>query len=279
MSGKVDRHERERANWILAHESTHSLSDRRRANDLKRRAARLDRAESGAAESSFHEGRIPWVGSRFISHGEDSKEKGFRSLTLFFVLIPLTALVAGPALALAGALYGLAWWWVPSKGRVLRGWPFYLAAVAAGAVGWLLVRIAPFSVILLWPRHLELYVPMTAAVYAWAQTVLGLVLAGVRVRQGGWNGVRAAKAKKTPSMPAPAVPKAAKAPAIPTAKSGDGVQGTGSGESADRPPKPKVKAPAIPEPSAPEPEPLWDDEEEIEWEADAAPAEEEGARK
>lgn len=198
----MKRWEKERADWLLSHELSWTLSDRRMANKLKRRAAQLDRKEAGAAESSFHEGQIPWVGSRFIAHGEDPKEKAFRFLTLTVLIIPGLALVAGPAMALAKGFYGICWWALPQKGLALRVWPWLVTASVTAVVGFVAVgfegRWLYGSV---YPPSIQIDYSVFWPVYGWLQVNLAMLLTAARVRHGGWPGVKKRGSTKLPTMP------------------------------------------------------------------------------
>lgn len=196
----VERWERRRADWVLAHEASWTLAGRRRAGALRRRAARLGRIESGAADSPMHEGRLPWIGRRYVSRAEDPGESLARTAGVLCAATA-TALCLGPGLLLGGALYGASWLVLPRLGRPLRSWPWAAAAGAALVGGWLVVgpewpwRVTP------WPLELHVDWGMHWALYAWAQLLAALVSTAVRVRLWGWPAVKAARSAPTPTLP------------------------------------------------------------------------------
>lgn len=207
----VDRHEKTRANWLLANEATWTMADRRMANELQRRAAKKDHAESGAADSAHHEGRIPWIGARWIARGDDQSEKGYRAVFVYAVALPLIAALIGPALALSAVLYFVTTLvllqetrlprkvaWLQGQ-RIPRAWPWLVAAAVTAVAGALILDIGSvatvspaFVVDVAWDR-----VVMLCLV---SQLVLALALVGWTIRRHGWPGVSRKTALRTPSI-------------------------------------------------------------------------------
>ena len=137
MTKAVERYEKVRADWLLANEARWHLSDRRMAHELKRAAAKKDRAATGAAESSHHEGQIKPIASRFIAAGEDSKEKMLRAVFLALFILPTLVFWIGPALALSYGLYALDTERRLKQGRVPELKQWFLAAGATAAASWI----------------------------------------------------------------------------------------------------------------------------------------------
>lgn len=210
----VDRHEALRADWILAHERSWTLSDRRRALAIKRRAATLARDETGASESSFHEGRIPWIGARFIARGEGAKARAERALQLWAIYVPLIAVTFGPILALSTLFYRASETLLPEAGLTPRSWPWLVAGITFGSVGYFLLRPREFATLYLWPH--VLYVDWIAAIstLSWAWLTGALLMTALHIRQHGWPAV---KASRTLSIPGPAIPSAPTVPVAPGA--------------------------------------------------------------
>lgn len=252
----VDRHEARRADWILAHEAGWHLSDRRMANALKRRAARKDRTNSGSAESSHHEGRIKWIGSRFISHRDDSGEQAARWVVLYVFVLPVLAVLIGPAIALALILYAIASTVLLRFGLIPRSWPWVIAAIVATAAGFFvldvdgLVTVSPdLMVDFAWTR--------IGALYFGTQLVVALYIVAWNIRRHGWPGVKITNRPKTPTMPS-----------LPTQK----AKNTQTVDEQSEPSVDGPKAPSLPvAPSIPEPidaddreldddDPIFDDE-------------------
>lgn len=149
----------------------------------------------------MNEAEIPWVGARFIAHGEDPKEKFFRCLTLAVVTVA-TLLLAGPAIIAAKVLYGLQWLLLPLKNKPLRRLPWYIAAGIAAVIGPFVVPIAWFVLITPWPPSVSIDREIAGPMYLWAQITLAFLLTGWRIRNGGWPGVKVAKkSKRLPDMP------------------------------------------------------------------------------
>ncbi|SMX99058.1 hypothetical protein [Brevibacterium linens] len=274
MTKTVERYEKVRADWLLAHEASWHLSDRRMANELKRRAANKDRAAAGAAESSHHEGKIKPIASRFVAGGEDSKERGLRALFLILFILPTLVVWIGPALAISHAAYSVGTERRLKQGRVPERRQWYLAAAAVAGAGALFALIARFvalhlitvATVTYWPSlTLDVHWTTVGLIYLWVQVVLGLLLAAWQIRRHGWPGVVIKAGAKTPEVPA--TPRAPVAPAVPTAP-----KSVGSGEITAEEPDGEPAAPRAPAvpivPTIPEPpvvagfddDPVFDDE-------------------
>lgn len=196
-----NRYEKVRADWLLAHEASWHMSDRRMATQLSKRAAQKDRSAAGATESSHHEGQIKPLMVRFMARGEDSKETMFRYVFAGAFAVPALVLVAGPALAASMALYGLASTWLLKIKRVPRSWPWLLAALLVGVGGWLLVQPSVFLSITPWPFSVHLDGARFLAGYGLIQGTLALLLTAWQVRRHGWPGVKIKGKTKTPGVP------------------------------------------------------------------------------
>lgn len=196
-----DRYEKVRADWLLAHEASWHMSDRRMATQLSKRAAQKDRSAAGATESSHHEGQIKPLMVRFMARGEDNKETMFRYVFVGAVAVPALVLVAGPALVASMALYGLASTWLLKLKRAPRSWPWLLAALLVGVGGWLLVRPSVFLSITPWPLSVDLDGARFLASYGLMQGILTLLLTAWQVRRHGWPGVKIKGKPKTPKVP------------------------------------------------------------------------------
>ncbi|GAA1450997.1 hypothetical protein ACFP47_11525 [Nesterenkonia lacusekhoensis] len=201
----VYRQEDERANWLIQHEITWTQSDRRQAQRLKRKAAKLAQKEAGAADSSFHEARIPWFPARFIAHGDDPKEQFARIMTLVLIIAPAMVLLAGPAMLLAKGLYAVSWLVLPPKGRRILWWPWLVASTAVGVVGYFALSLLGLfdRWLYLEPRFPLVFIDYGVLVwqYGWVQLALGLALVAWIVRCTGWPGVKKQEAAALPTMP------------------------------------------------------------------------------
>jgi hypothetical protein len=272
----VERYEKVRADWLLANEASWHLSDRRMANQLKRAAAKKDRAATGAAESSHHEGQIKPIASRFIAAGEDSKEKMLRAVFLALFILPTLVFWIGPALALSYGLYALDTERRLKQGRVPELKQWFLAAGATAAAGALFALIARFAALHLitvatvayWPSiTLDVHWSRVALIYFWAQAVLGLLLTAWQVRRHGWPGVVIKAGTKLPSVPTATAGEAAPtAPAVPTpdVEADEPVPGEAPHSAPSVPAVPAVPAvPTIPDPPSLvefDEEPVFDDD-------------------
>lgn len=232
MSARPDYRERVRADWLLAHEASWHLCDRRMANQLKARAARRSRNEAGAAESSHHEGRIKPIAARFVARGEDSTDRVLRVLALAVVIVPAVVFWLGPALALSAGLHAASTRALLARDRVPRAWPWLVAAAAGAVAGWLLGGLGVLFVVTPWPMDLD----FEAAAYLWFQAVLGLALTAWQVRRHGWPGVTVRGTPRSPSVPS--VPEAG-----PVADR-DAEETTGPAAAPPRPPA----VPTLPDP-------------------------------
>lgn len=213
---KADRHEKVRADWLLAHEAGWHMSDRRMATRLSRKAAQKDRSAAGASESSHHEGHIKPLAMRFLARGEDSKDTMFRHVFLVVVVAPLVVIGFGPALLGSLALYGLASTGLLGLKRVPRSWPWLIAAVFVGVGGWLLVQPSGFLHITPWPLSVDLDGAQFLASYGWLQLTLGLLFTAWQIRRHGWPGVTIKSKPKTPKVPSLNVPAPASTPKVAT---------------------------------------------------------------
>lgn len=251
----IERYEKVRADWLLAHELSWTLSDRRMANELKRRAARKDLNAAGAAESAHHEGKIKPIWSRFLAGGEDSKDKMFRGLFLVLFVIPGVALGLGPALMLSQAAYKVTTDAQLTKGQVPTRRAWFIAGGALAAVGAVLALLFPSLIVIATARFypditLDVHWGQIALVYGFVQVVLALLLTGWEIRRHGWPGVTVKTESKLPEVPKgdaePAVPKvpAASAPAEPV-KCGETADNSTQSTGGEGP-----KVPALPAPVA-----------------------------
>ncbi|MDF1477741.1 hypothetical protein PYV02_01435 [Leifsonia sp. H3M29-4] len=190
----TDRHELERANWLLEHGASWHQADRRMALRLKRRASRRSRSEADAAETSHHDAKVHWIGARFVARGEDGSEKFARAVLLWLVLVPAIAVSLGPALLISAGLYYAYTTLALSLGRIPRSWPLYFgagAALVAAALTWPLTRDGRE----LWTTTVW---PEVGFDVDWAgvglgtlivQATVALALTGWHVRHRGWPGV------------------------------------------------------------------------------------------
>lgn len=189
----TDRHELERANWLLEHGASWHHADRRMALRLKRRASRRSRSEADAAETSHHDARVHWIGARFVARGEDGSEKFARSVLLWLVLVPVIAVTLGPTLLISAGLYYAHSTLALMFGRIPRSWPLYLGAgvAAAAALTWLLVRNGQeLWTVTVWPEvGLDVDWAGVGVVTLIVQGAVALALTGWHVRHRGWPGV------------------------------------------------------------------------------------------
>lgn len=246
MAGDVERHERVRADWLLAHEATWHLGDRRMAEELRRAAATKERAAAGAAESSHHEARIKPLHARFVAGGEEAKEKAARGCLLFAAIIPALALTVGPALALSQAVYTSTTERQLRRGSVpvRRPWLIGAAAMAAIglAVGVLFPDVYTLAVARFYPETtLRIQWLRLGLLYGWWQVALGLALVAWQVRRHGWPGVTIAGQSAVPTMPT-AAPRMPEVPVVESEPEPEPVETTTSG--APTPPR----VPKIPDP-------------------------------
>lgn len=197
----ADRYEKVRADWLLAHEASWHMSDRRMATQLKRKAAQKERSAAGAAESSHHEGQIKPLVSRFLARGEDAKETMYRQLFVGLVAVPTVVLWLGPALVVSMALYGLATTGLLKLKRVPSSWPWLVGAGLMAAGGWLLLRPSGFLSITPWPLAINFDGAGFLVSYGWMQATLGLLFTAWQVRRHGWPGVTIKGKPKTPGVP------------------------------------------------------------------------------
>jgi len=213
---EIERHERVRADWLLAHEASWHLSDRRMANELRRQAAQKDRAAAGAAESSHHEARIKPLHTRFVIAGEDPGEVVARGLLMYAVIIPALTLTIGPALALSQGVYLAATERELRRKAVPKRRQWFLAAGVLGLAGIVagvlshrfypdLLRVATVR---FYPEQtLDVAWPQVGALYGWLQVTLAMALVAWQIRRHGWPGVTVAGEAQLPVLPtAPAFP-------------------------------------------------------------------------
>lgn len=231
----IERYERQRADWLLQHEASWHLSDRRMANALKRAAAEKTRASTGAAESSHHEGQIKPICSRFIAAGEDAKDRVARAIVLSLIIVPTVAITAGPALGLSQAVYTGVTESLLRHGRVPQRRPWLIAGALVAAVGALVGLLVPalttVASVSFWPRIVvDVHWLRIALLYGWSQVSLGLVLTAWQIRRHGWPGVVIRSGPATPQVPAVPV-----------------VETTEAGESAGDPATAAPPIPSIPE--------------------------------
>lgn len=202
----VERYEKVRADWLLAHEASWHMSDRRMANELKRRAAHKDRSAAGAAESSHHEGRIKPIASRFVAGGEDSKETMARGCFLVLFIVPAVLVGLGPALAVSHGAYAVTTETRLQRGKVPTRTPWLVAAAAVAAVGAIIALVVPslltVATMSYYPRWVtDVHWAHVGLVYGWLQLVLGLALTAWQIRRHGWPGVTVKRSPKTPGVP------------------------------------------------------------------------------
>lgn len=268
MTKDIERYEKIRADWLLANEASWHLSDRRMANQLKRVAAKKERSAAGAAESSHHEGKIKPIVSRFIAGGEDSKERGLRTLFLVLFILPTLVVWIGPALGISHGIYTVDTERRLKQGRVPSRKHWYLVAAAvvgAGALYAVIARLFALQLITVatvtyWPSlTLDVHWTTVGLIYLWGQVVLGLLLAAWQIRRHGWPGVVIKTSAKTPDVPA--TPRVPVAPAVPTAPTSAGAEEEGEPMAPKAPAVPMVLT--IPEPPIVaefDDEPVFDDD-------------------
>lgn len=232
----VERYEKVRADWLLAHEASWHMSDRRMANELKRRAAQKDRSAAGAAESSHHEGQIKPIASRFVAGGEDSKETMARGCFLVLFVVPAVLVGLGPALAVSHGAYAVTTETRLQGGKVPTRTPWLITAAALAAVGAIIALVVPslltVATMSYYPRWvIDVHWAHVGLVYGWLQLVLGLALTAWQIRRHGWPGVTVKSSPKTPGVPD-----------LPTARTASRPTGTKAPKAEAAAPK----APAIP---------------------------------
>lgn len=178
MSPVSDRHERERAAWVLAR-AGHRPAARRRGERLMASARRHERYESGAGDMAVAE-----VTTRNVFHRSVAREDGVLN-QLGWLIWTVTwmfwvAVLVGPALLAGKALYGLGALAARRLGP-LRSWPYLVLALAlAGVLAGAWFRWPPEG----WDTVVRSY--------ACAQVVLAPVRAAWLVRAWGWPAVKAA---------------------------------------------------------------------------------------
>lgn len=202
----------ERGKWLRTNDFAWTLSDQRQANKLLRRAAALERKESGSAESSFQKAEIQWFPVRFVAHGDDAKEKLARIATLVLLVAPAMVLLAGPAILLSKLIYAVLWLGAPKIGPWALwswkqvAWQWLGAAAVVGVGGYLLMGL--FGLRQQWlylePRFPLVFIDYWALApqYIWLQLTLALALMAWVIRCTGWPGVKwPNRGGKKPGMP------------------------------------------------------------------------------
>lgn len=187
----AQRWEKERSAWLLAR-SRPGTSRRRRSELLQRRAARAARlARTGVADSSRHEDITPPLFRRMLATDEGSGERLLR-----FIAVPLLFALAWfalwPAAMLAAGVYYLLWRSAPRLGR-LWAWPWFAAGLlllGVGAAVRELSGLGPGAWFVTWPPALHVHLPILVPTWLWVQAGLGLLLAGMLVRESGWAAVK-----------------------------------------------------------------------------------------
>lgn len=195
------RYESERAAWLLSHEASWHLGDRRMADTLRRRAARSAGKESGSTEALHHQGRIKPFLVRFLSGSDEASEFLWRVASLV-VLLPLLALLIGPALVVSLGIYAAFSTIALNMGRRPRALPWLPVATVVAGVSWFFVpygALIAVEVIPYFNVHVQNGEILPA--YIWVQGVAAAVLVAVHVRRHGWPGapvgVRAAKVTRS----------------------------------------------------------------------------------
>lgn len=241
MRDDIDRYEKTRSDWLLAHESKFlglfgQLSDRRMANALKRKADEQERLVAGAAESPHHEGELQPIILRFINGAEDSKDMGVRFIVFVLYVVPLVVIGIGPALSLSYVAYyataeaclrrdasikqlrKMVPESVPKRDGILKllgravpgpvpkrkSWLIASGVVAViGVVAWLLnPNIAAVAMLRVYPEWvLTPHWFNVALVYGWLQLTLSIALTAWQIRRHGWPGVKPKGTAKVPRMP------------------------------------------------------------------------------
>lgn len=196
----MKRWQLERGKWLRTNDFAWTLSDQRQANKLLRRAAALERKESGSAESSFQKAQIQSFPVRFVAHGDDAKEQIARIATLVLLVAPAMVLLAGPAILLSKLIYAVLWIAAPKIGPWTLwswkqvAWQWLGATAVVGAGGYLLMGL--FGLRQQW-LYLEPTFPLVfidywalAPQYLWLQLTLALALMAWVIRCTGWSGVK-----------------------------------------------------------------------------------------
>lgn len=196
----MKRWQLERGKWLRTNDFAWTLSDQRQANKLLRRAAALERKESGSAESSFQKAEIQWFPVRFVAHGDDAKEKLARIATLVLLVAPAMVLLAGPAILLSKLIYAVLWLGAPKIGPWALwswkqvAWQWLGAAAVVGVGGYLLMGL--FGLRQQWlylePRFPLVFIEYGALApqYLWLQLTVALALMAWVIRCTGWPGVK-----------------------------------------------------------------------------------------
>lgn len=159
---------------MLAHAGRNPAA-RRRGERLASRARRTTRYEAGVGDAAVGEVVTPNRVYRTVYRGDDHR---IARLLWVGVRESVRALLAGPGIAAAWALYGLWWRGAPSWGP-MRWKP--VAVIAAGAVPALLVIVGA----VVW-MHSD--VPLLGW-YAMAQLVIAVARLAWLVRAYGWQAV------------------------------------------------------------------------------------------
>lgn len=184
----TDRHESERAAWLLEHEASWHMSDRRMADGLRRRAARKARGAAGSTETLHHQARIKPILSRFLSRSDEGGEAIWRMLAVL-VMVPVLVLAVGPAVALSLAAYAGYSTAMLAVGRRPLGWPWLILAVVLAAISALLVPYGSLLRVEVIPYfNVHVATEQIGAAYLWVQCVLACVLTAWNVRRHGWPG-------------------------------------------------------------------------------------------
>lgn len=193
------RHESERAAWLLEHEASWHMSDRRMADGLRRRAARTAQKESGSTGTIHHQARIKPIISRFLSRSDEGGEAIWRLLAVL-ITAPIFLVVVGPALLISQAAYAGYSTAMLKAGRRPLGWPWLALAAALAAasvfdVQWgslVRVEVIPYF-------NVHVADDQIGGAYLWMQGVLASLLTGWHVRRHGWPGVRVGRTSARPS--------------------------------------------------------------------------------
>ena len=184
----ADRYESSRAAWLLEHEASWHMSDRRMADGLRRRAARKARGAAGSTETLHHQARIKPIISRFLSRSDEGGEAIWRMLAVL-VMVPALALAIGPAVALSLAAYAGYSTAMLAAGRRPLGWPWLILAVVLAAISALLVPYGSLLRVEVIPYfNVHVATEQIGTAYLWVQGVLACVLTAWNVRRHGWPG-------------------------------------------------------------------------------------------